>query len=391
MTPTNTTNTNRTSIEDTLIMIPGPVPVVPRILRAMAKPVINHRGSEFAELFNECRGLFADMFRTKNDILLLSGSGTSGMEAAVGNLINPDDTIATLVNGKFGERFRDLGRLYGNTVPIESEWGYPLDLDAAAAALEDGADAIAMVHNETSVGMLNSAEEVGKLARKHDALFIMDGITSIGGTEVFVDRWGADIAILGSQKCIGAPPGFAAVSVSERAFEKMKEVKKPPYYLDLKAHKKSADKGQTPYTPSIPLFYAVQEALLIAHEEGLSARMKRHASGATAVRAAAGAMGIEMFPQPDGLSRYSDTVTAMKVPHGIAFDRMKQEMLDCGILIAGGQAHLKGNVFRIGSMGNFKAKDILITIQMLESILHKHGVVSEFGAGTEAAASVLMG
>ena len=377
------------NIEDTLIMIPGPVPVVPRILRAMAKPVINHRGEEFAELFGECRALFTDMFQTKNEILLLSGSGTSGMEAAIGNLINQDETVVTPVNGKFGERFRDIGRLYGNAVPIESEWGYPIDLDRVAAALEEGADAVAMVHNETSVGMLNPAKEVGKLAQKHDALFIMDGITSIGGSEVLVDKWGADIAILGSQKCIGAPPGFAAVSVSERAFEKMEDVQKPPYYLDLKAHKKSADKGQTPYTPSIPLFYAVQEALRIAHEEGLPARMQRQATGAAAVRAAADAMGIEMFPQPDELSRYSDTVTAMKVPSGIAFDQMKKEMLAHKILIAGGQAHLKGNIFRIGSMGNFGPKDILITIQMLESVLHRHGVVSDFGAGTEAAGSVL--
>ncbi len=377
------------NIEDTLIMIPGPVPVVPRILRAMAKPVINHRGEEFAELFGECRALFADLFQTKNDIMLLSGSGTSGMEAAIGNLINHDETIVTPVNGKFGERFRDIGRLYGNAVPIESEWGYPIDLDRVAAALEEGADAVAMVHNETSVGMLNPAKKVGKLAQKHDALFIMDGITSIGGSKVLVDKWGADIAILGSQKCIGAPPGFAAVSVSERAFEKMEDVKKPPYYLDLKAHKKSADKGQTPYTPSIPLFYAVQEALRIAHEEGIPARIQRHATGAAAVRAAADAMGIEMFPQPDELSRYSDTVTAMKVPSGIAFDQMKKEMLAHKILVAGGQAHLKGNIFRIGSMGNFGPKDILITIQMLESVLHRHGVVSDFGAGTEAAGSVL--
>jgi len=376
--------------EDILIMIPGPVPVVPRILRAMAKPVINHRGTEFAEILNECRELFADLFQTRNDILLLSGSGTSGMEAAVGNLIGQDETIVTIVNGKFGERFRDIGERYGRTVPVESLWGYPLDLDAAAAALENGADAIAMVHNETSVGMLNPAEEVGKLARKHDALFIMDGITSIGGTEVLVDRWGVDIAILGSQKCIGAPPGLAAVSVSERAFEKMEDVQNPPYYLDLKEHRKSAKKGQTPYTPSIPLFYAVQEALRIAHEEGLAARMKRHAAGAAAVRAAADAMGIEMFPQLDEKSRYSDTVTAMKVPSGITFDQMKQEMLDSSILIAGGQAHLKGNIFRIGSMGNFRPKDILITIQMLESILHKHGIVSDFGAGIEAAGSVLV-
>ena len=377
------------NIEDTLIMIPGPVPVVPRILRAMAKPVINHRGEEFADLLGECRALFADVFRTKNDILLLSGSGTSGMEAAIGNLINRDETVVTPVNGKFGERFRDIGRLYGNAVPIESDWGYPINLDRVAAALEEGAAAVAMVHNETSVGMLNPAKEVGKLAQKHDTLFIMDGITSIGGSEVLVDEWGVDIAILGSQKCIGAPPGFAAVSVSKRAFEKMEDVQNPPYYLDLKAHKKSADKGQTPYTPSIPLFYAVQEALRIAHEEGLPARMQRHAAGAAAVRAAAGAMGIEMFPEPDELSGYSDTVTAMKVPPGIAFDQMKKEMLAHKILIAGGQAHLKGNIFRIGSMGNFGPKDILITIQMLESILHRHGVVSDFGAGIKAAGSVL--
>jgi len=180
--------------------------------------------------------------------------------------------------------------------------------------------------------------------------------------------------------------------VSERAFQKMEDVKNPPYYLDLKAHRKSAAKGQTPYTPSIPLFFAMQEALRIAHEEGLDERRQRQATGAAAVRAAAGALGIALFPQPDEKSRYSDTVTAMKVPSGILFDQLKKEMLACGILIAGGQAHLKGNIFRIGSMGNFRSKDLLITIRMLESILHARGVVSDsnFGAGIGAAESVLM-
>jgi len=378
-------------LEDTLLMMPGPVPVAPRVLRAMSKPMINHRSAEFAGIYTDCREILANVFQTKNDIFLLSGSGTAGMEAAVGSVAGSGDKVIAIENGKFGQRFKDLAALYAEVVPLEFEWGLSVDLEKVKEKLEEGAKAITLVHNETSAGIMNPAAEIGKLAKKHDALFIMDGITSLGGDVVKVDEWGVDIAIVGSQKCIAAPPGMAAVSVSEKAFEAMNGMKKRLYYNDLKAYKKSGDKPkpETPYTPAIPLFYALQEALHIVKEEGMEARIRRHRALSEAVRTAAGAMNIEMFPQLNEYSQYSNTVTAMKSPAGINGEDIKNDMKKRGVIIAGGQEHLKSKIFRIGSMGNTTPRDVLSTIQQLEIVLKKRGYIDSVGAGTEAATCII--
>ncbi|HIH92582.1 TPA: alanine--glyoxylate aminotransferase family protein [Methanosarcina acetivorans] len=378
-------------LEDTLLMMPGPVPVTPRVLRAMSKPMINHRSAEFAGIYTDCRQILADVFQTKNDIFLLSGSGTAGMEAAVGSVAGSGDKVIAIENGKFGQRFKDLAALYADVVPLEFEWGLPVDLEMVKEKLEEGAKAITLVHNETSAGIMNPAVEIGKLAKKHDAIFIMDGVTSLGGDEVKVDEWGVDIAIVGSQKCLAAPPGMSAVSVSEKAFEAINSMKKRPYYNDLKAYKKSGDKPrpETPYTPALPLFYAMQEALHIVKEEGMEVRIKRHRALSEAVRAAAGAMNIEMFPQLNEYSKYSNTVTAMKAPAGVDGEDVKNDMKKRGVIIAGGQEHLKGKIFRIGNMGNVTARDVLSTIQQLEIVLSKQGYIDSVGAGAEAAMRVI--
>ncbi|AKB24556.1 Serine--glyoxylate aminotransferase [Methanosarcina sp. MTP4] len=378
-------------LEDTLLMMPGPVPVAPRVLRAMSKPMINHRSAEFAAIYDDCREILADVYQTKNDIFVISGSGTAGMEAAVGSVVESGDKVVAIENGKFGERFKDLAALYGEVVPLEFEWGTSVDLELVKEKLEAGAKAITLVHNETSAGILNPAAEIGKLAKKHDALFIMDGVTSLGGDEVKVDEWGVDISVVGSQKCLAAPPGLAMVSVSEKAFEVMNDVKKRPYYNDLKAYKKSGDKArtETPYTPAIPLFYALQEALHIVKEEGMEARINRHRVLSEAVRAGVADMNIEMFPQLNEYSQYSNTVSAMKAPEGIDGEDIKGDMKKRGIIVAGGQAHLKGKIFRVGSMGNVTARDVLSTIQGLEIVLKKRGYLDGLGAGVEAANSVI--
>ncbi|WMW24777.1 alanine--glyoxylate aminotransferase family protein [Methanolobus sediminis] len=376
-------------LEDTLLMMPGPVPVAPRVLRAMSKPMINHRGAEFSAMYDDCCEILADVFQTKNDIFIISGSGSAGMEAAVGCTVGKDDVVVTLENGKFGERFKKIADRYGKVNPLENEWGYSFDLAEVEKKLEEGAKAVTLVHNETSAGIQNPAKEIGKLAKKHDALFIMDGVTTLGGDDVKVDEWGVDIAIVGSQKCLAAPPGLSMVSVSERAFEAMDEKGELPYYLDLKAYKKSGDKSQTPYTPAVPLFFGLQEALHIVKEEGMPARINRHATCAEAVRAAVAAMGIEMLPQLDEFSQYSNTVSAMKAPEGVTGNDIKKDMLARGITIAGGQDRLSGKIFRIGSMGNVQPKDIMLTIQELEVVLKKRGVISGLGAGVEAASEVL--
>ncbi|MGM0770201.1 MAG: pyridoxal-phosphate-dependent aminotransferase family protein [Halobacteriota archaeon] len=375
-------------LEDTLLMMPGPVPVAPKVLRAMSKPMINHRGKEFSAMFDDCTTMLKEIFQTQNDLFILSGSGTASMEAALGCTIDKEDKVVAIENGKFGERFKDIAARYGQVVPLEFEWGQSVDLDLVEEKLSEGAKAVTMVHNETSAGIRNPAPEVGKLAKKYDALFIMDGVTSIGGDYVKVDDWGVDIAVVGSQKCVAAPPGLSMLSVSERAFDAMNK-ENLPYYLDLKAYRKSAEKSQTPYTPAVPLFFGLQEALKIVMEEGMKSRIRRQATGAAAIRAAMDVMGVEMFPQLNEVSDYSNTVSAMKAPEGVSGNDIKSAMIEKGIIIAGGQNRLSGQIFRIGSMGNFAPKDIMLTIQELELVLKKLGVVNEIGAGTEAAASEL--
>ncbi len=377
-------------IEDTLLMIPGPVKVPQRVLRAMSKPMISHRSSDFEKIYEDCRSRLKALFETENDAVILSGSGTAGMEAAVGGIIGKGDKIVTVTNGKFGERFTELGDRYGTAVLLEFPWGTPFDLDRIGAALEEGAKAVSIVHNETSVGIVNPAKEVGRLARKYDALFIVDGISSVGGNDFLTDEWGIDIAITGSQKCLAVPPGLAMVTVSKRA-EEMLEDGKGGYYTDLKAHLDKAKKNQTPYTPAVSLFYALQEALNMAAEEGFPERRARMAGLAKGVREAASALDIEIFPRVNEHTTYSNTVTAMKMPDGITDGQLRGGMRKRGVVISGGQEGLKGKIFRIGTMGACTEADVLRTIQTLELVLAKEGVIPRLGAGVEAASRAIDG
>jgi aspartate aminotransferase-like enzyme len=373
--------------KELLLMMPGPVPIPERVRFAMARQAINHRSAEFGTVYSDCVRVCRTAFATKNELFVISGSGTAGMEAAVAN-VGRDKDIACIVNGKFGERLFKISQRYGKAHEIKSEWGTPVNLEALKAQLEAGAQVVTLVHNETSAGIKNPAEEIGKLCRKHDALFIMDGITSIAGDTVEVDKWGVDIAITGSQKCFAAPAGLAMISVGSRAWERM--TKNPPYYLDLAAYKKSASGTpmETPYTPAVPLFLALREACLMIEEEGLPARIARHQKMAQAVRAAAQAWGVSLFPKIDNIHNYSSTVTAMEYPAGVKDDEMRGIVKKMGIVIAGGQDHLKGKIFRIGSMGAVSAPEILATLAATQHALKKCGYAPK-GCGVGAAAEVL--
>jgi aspartate aminotransferase-like enzyme len=358
-----------------------------RVRFAMSRQAINHRSAEFGAVYADSVRVLKSAFGTANDLFVISGSGTAGMEAAVANFCR-DKEIACLVNGKFGERLFKISQRYGKAHEIKSDWGTPLNLAGLEEQLEAGAQAITLVHNETSAGIKNPAAEIGKLARKHDALFIVDGITSIGGDTFEADAWGVDVAITGSQKCLAAPAGLAAVSVSGRAWERL--TKNPPYYLDLAAYKKSAagKPMETPYTPAVPLFFALREACLIIEEEGLANRIGRHQKMAKAVRAAAQTWGLDLFPKIDAKHEYANTVTAVSYPEGIKDDEVRAVIKKMGIVIAGGQDHLKGKIFRIGSMGAVGAPELLVTLAATQHGLKKAGYKVK-GNGVEAAAEVL--
>jgi aspartate aminotransferase-like enzyme len=373
--------------KELLLMLPGPVPMPERVRYAMMRQAINHRSPEFGAVYADCVRVLKTAFGTTNDLFVISGSGTAGMEAAIAN-VGKDKHIACITNGKFGERLLKISQRYGQTHEIKSEWGTPVNLETLKAQLEAGAQVVTLVHNETSAGIKNPAEEIGKLCRKHDALFIMDGITSIGGDVVEADKWGVDIAITGSQKCLAAPAGLAMVSVSARAWDRV--TKNPPLYLDLAAYRKSASGKpmETPYTPAVPLFLALREACLMIEEEGLPARIARHQKMSGAVQSAAKGWGLSLFPKTDKLHSPSSTVTAIEYPPGVKDDDMRGIIKKMGIVIAGGQDHLKGKIFRIGSMGAVSAPEILATLAATQHALRKCGFRTK-GDGVEAASEVL--
>ncbi|AFD00110.1 L-aspartate aminotransferase apoenzyme / phosphoserine aminotransferase apoenzyme [Methanocella conradii HZ254] len=376
-----------------LLMIPGPVMLHPRVLKAMSKQMINHRDKAFSEIYDECRSTLQYVLNTKNDTYVLTGSGSCAMEAAVSNLVK-GDRVVSIVNGKFGERFRDIALRYGTVESLEFEWGTPIDLKKVEDALAKGAKVVTMVHNETSAGVKNPAEEVGRLARKYDALFVLDCITSAGGDLVEVDRWGVDIAVTGAQKCLGAPSGLSSVSVSRKAWDSM--VKNPPYYMDLKKYKKSAEaeRSETPYTPSITLFYGMLEAMRIIREETMEKRIARHRKGAEGVRAAMKALGLELYPVTDEHTVLSNTVTAVKLPGGVTDKDLRGTMKsDDGVAIAGGQDRLKGRIFRIPTMNAFTEADMARTLGSLENALIKLNALDKGkkNAGVEAFRKVFNG
>lgn len=356
-----------------LLMIPGPVQVHERIIRAMCRQMIGHRSAEFGEILKFCAEVMKEVFKTKGDIFFISGSGTAGLEAAIASFSNSAKFV-TLENGKFGERLGEIAEKYAEVERLSFEWGKPIDLEKLKIALEKGANVVAFVHNETSTGMLNPAEEIARIAKKFGALTIMDAITSAGGDYVKMDEWGVDVAIVGSQKCIGAPPGIAIVAVNEKAWEFYNP--RCPYYLDLRAYKKKFSELQTPYTPAIPLFFALEEALKIIKEEGIEKRILRHRKMGKAVREWAVNAGLKLFPEPDGKAEYSNTVTAIKIPNGITERELRDELRrEYGILISGGQDRVKGKIFRIGTMGNIGKFEVIATLSAIEDILMRRNLI----------------
>ena len=369
-------------IEDNIFMLAGPVKIHRRVLDAMSRPSIAHRGKEFSAINAEIRELLKYLFQSDNDVAVISGSGTAGLETAIVNLLHKGDKALIFHNGKFGERLFELANMYADATELSTPWGQPPDLDAIAAELETGEyKAVGICHNETSTGMTNPAEEIGKLAKKHDALFILDGITSVGGLEVNPEKLNADLVIFGSQKCIAAPAGLACLSVSDLAKDQLYD--DTAYYLNLKKHLAKLQEGdQTPYTPAIPLFMALREALLMVKEEGLENRLNKIGQLAEATRSAVNALGLELFPHKDYVS---NTVTAINYPEGINDKDFRGTLRDdYSVIIAGAQAHIKGKVFRIGHMGLCSFTDLAATFAAIEATLKKFNFNFNVGASVSA-------
>jgi aspartate aminotransferase-like enzyme len=374
-------------------MIPGPTMVSPRVLKAMSKSIVNHRSAIFGEILNDTNDMMSEVFQTENKSYLITGSGTAAMEAALGNVIEKGDKVLNIVGGKFGERFMQITETHqGIPVELEVEWGHAANPDDIRYILEEEEDikAVTMVHNETSTGVANPIEEVGKILKDYDALYVVDTVSSLGGADVQVDNYGIDMCVTGSQKCLAAPPGMAAITLNDDAWDVVDKTESKTYYLDMKSYRKSGDKKvpETPYTPSVSLMYAMNEALNIIMEEGLEARIKRHELAAKATINGVKAMGLELFAKEDVSST---TVTAINIPEGMTDKNLRGTMRNkYRIELAGGQDHLKGNVFRIGHMGNITHREIISTIAALEMALKEFGYEIELGSGVSAVQETYM-
>jgi aspartate aminotransferase-like enzyme len=370
--------------QDNIFMLAGPVKIHRRVLDAMAVPSVAHRSELFKAVNEELRELLKYLFQCDYDVALLSGSGTAGVEASVSNLLRRGDKVLCPSNGKFGERLGELCKVFAEPTVLKFDWGKPLDLGELDEELSKGGyRALTLCHNETSTGMTNPAREVGALAKKHGAFYILDGITSVGGLDVKPKELGADVTIFGSQKCVGAPAGLAGLCVSPRALEAMYD--DTTYYLNIKKHVKKLKEGDTPWTPAIPLFLAMREALRMLKEEGYGDHVKRIHSLGEATRAAVDGLGLELFP--DRLFA-SDTLTAINLPPGIKDKDFRNALRDqYNVIVAGSQDHIKGKVFRIGHMGICSHTDLLATFGAIEATLWRQGY-TKFKMGASLAAIV---
>ena len=375
------------------LMIPGPTPVPETVLQAMGRHPIGHRSADFQKIVKRTTKQLQWLHQTTGDVLAITGSGTAAMEAGIINVLSKGEKVLCGDNGKFGERWVKLARAYGLDVQvIQAEWGQPLDPEAFRAALEaDTAKAIKAViltHSETSTGVINDLEAIAKHARAHGtALTIADCVTSLGACNVPMEAWGLDVIGSGSQKGYMMPPGLAFVAMSERAWEAYGRSDLPKFYLDLGKYRKSAQADSNPFTPAINLYFALEAALEMMQAEGLEAIFERHARHRAAAQAGMEAMGLPLYAAE---GHGSPAITAV-APEGIDAEALRKAVKEkFDILLAGGQDHLKGKVFRIGHLGFVCDRDVLTAVAAIEATLADLGLhKGSMGVGVAAAAAQL--
>jgi len=376
----------------TQLRIPGPTPLPERVVRSMNRPMIDHRGPEFAAILAEITAGAKRVFKTKNDLLLLTSSGTGGLESAVANLVSPGDEVVAALCGNFGERFAALAAAYGaNVVRLEFEWGQPVDPDDLKVVLQrhPKAQVVLLTHNETSTGLTNPLRELAQTARSAERVVVVDGVSSISSIDIETDSWGVDVAVSGSQKGWMAPPGIALVSVSERAWAQQAKARSPRFYFDWKEAKSWAEKGMTPFTPAVPVAFALQEGLRMLQEEGLNKVYERHQRLARATQAGLQALGFQLFAQ-DGYR--SNTVTSAVPPPGLDVAALRS-LLDTkyGVVIAGGQGKMTGKMVRVGHLGAVAEGDVVQVIWAMEQALEELDIAPADGRGVTAVTASTQG
>lgn len=335
------------------LRVPGPTPVPDEVARAGAAPMVNHRGPEFAASMTEVARLIAPFFGSGSDVLLLTGSGTAGLEAAIVNAFSPGDKVLSVTCGVFGNRFAAIAEAFGASVSsLQTEWGRavsPAALEEAVLAMT-GLKGVLLTHNETSTGVTNDIEALAGAVRRlaPDALILVDGVSSIGAIPFRMDEWDVDVAITGSQKAWMCPPGLTMIAVSERGWRAQRHATMPRYYWDLGKARKNAAKRTTPFTPAVGVIHALEAALRLMSEEGRENVYARHRRIGSQVREGVLGLGLDLFADP---AAASNTVTAVRIPSALEVTLVRRLREEQGVVVGGGQDWLKGRIFRIGHMG----------------------------------------
>ena len=372
--------------EKRYLMTPGPTPVPPEVLAALAEPVIHHRGRDFKEIYERCLARLRQVYRTENDVLLFTSSGSGAFESAVSNLVSPGDRILVLSAGNFGERWAAMTKAYGaDVVHARLEWGETPDTDDLRTALAEAGDirVVYLVHSETSTGVVADVQSLAVTAKEAGAVIVVDAVSSLGAVPLETDAWGIDVVVSGSQKALMCPPGLAFVSVSSDALAAAASAVSPRYAFDWERTRAAQAKLDAPFTPAVSLVKALDVALGLLLEEGLEAAFDRHAALGRACREGAKAMGLELF-SPD--EDRSAVVTAIRTPDDVDSNEIVATLRDrFGITIAGGQGALKGKIFRIGHIGWFDVFDITTSLAALELALADAGADIERGVAVTRA------
>ena len=371
------------------LRIPGPTPVPDRINRAMAAPMINHRGPEFKALLPELESGLKWAFQTENDMLIFPASGTGGLESAVANLLSPGERVLAVTIGAFGDRFADLAEAFGaEVIRYALPWGEAADAQDLDDLLSKEPDVatVLITHNETSTGVTNRLQALAEVVKRRQRLLVVDGVSSIGSIDLPVDRWGVDVAITASQKGWMLPPGVTMLSVSRAAWQRQAKARAPRFYFDWDRAQKLQAKGMTFTTPAMSILFGLRESLVMMREEGLSAIFQRHQRIAAGFRAAGSALGLRLLAADPETA--SPTVTALYFPEALSGEKSEsvfKTWRELGLVVGEGQGKLAGKIFRIGHLGAVHEDDVVATVEVMERGLEANGHAVTRGAALTAA------
>ena len=372
--------------EKRYLLTPGPTPVPPEVLAELAKPVIHHRERDYREIYQQSLARLREIYRTENDVLMFTNSGTGGLESAVSNLTSAGDRQLVLSAGNFGERWAAIAKAFAaDVVHVRLEWGETPEPEDLRSALADDGDVrvVYLTHSETSTGVVADVQALAAVANEAGAVVVVDAVSSLGAVPLDTDAWGLDVVVSGSQKALMCPPGLAFASVSPTAFEAAGSATAQRFVLDWERTRNAQAKLDAPFTPAVSLVRALNVATGLLLDEGLESAFERHARLGRACREGAKAMGLELFSPDDDRSA---VVTAIRAPEGVDATEIVKGLRDrFGITIANGQGELKGKIFRIGHIGWFDVFDITTALAAVELVLTDAGADIERGVAVTRA------